>query len=323
MIKLNKKYIDLFFNKSRTKDSKYYKELYNYLEQSYTNTLPKYKIKELPINIELTNNQFMSNNIKKHINNLKYYHIVSANINNNSVTIHIYHSNNIDEFVKIILTYIQFMYNVSNYNKDIFITYYLTNCKKILKNKILTQDEVNTGSSNMNEIIIWRKEEVYKTTIHELMHQMNLDYRDDPIEIIKYYQKKYNCISETMNTFEAYTDMWAILINVYLSTKLLNNNYKFFVEMINLEQLFTHYQANKILKLNKNYNKYINVLAYYVLKAELFQSLPKVLKFLNNTIKLDSVNNYFQFLMKLPRLKEVDYKIKTNTLKMSITEISI
>ena len=64
MIKLNKKYIDLFFNKSRTKDSKYYKDLYNYLEQSYTNTLPKYKIKELPINIELTNNQFMSNNIK-------------------------------------------------------------------------------------------------------------------------------------------------------------------------------------------------------------------------------------------------------------------
>ena len=53
MIKLNKKYIDLFFNKSRTKDSKYYKDLYNYLEQSYTNTLPKYKIKELPININL------------------------------------------------------------------------------------------------------------------------------------------------------------------------------------------------------------------------------------------------------------------------------
>jgi len=44
MIRLNKKYIDLFFNKSGTKYSKYYKELYNYLEQSCTNTLPKYKI---------------------------------------------------------------------------------------------------------------------------------------------------------------------------------------------------------------------------------------------------------------------------------------
>ena len=55
MIKLNKKYIDLFFNKSRTKDSKYYKELYNYLNQSYTNTLPKYKIQMLPINIDVSN----------------------------------------------------------------------------------------------------------------------------------------------------------------------------------------------------------------------------------------------------------------------------
>jgi len=322
MIRLNKKYIDLFFNKSRTKDSKYYKELYNYLNQSYIDITPKYTIQELPINIKLNVNQFMSNNIKRHITNLKYYHLLEAIINNNKVTIHIYHSNNIDEFVRIILTYIQFMYNLSNYNKDIFITYYLTNCKKILKNKILTQDEVNTGSSNMHEIIIWRKEEVYKTTIHELIHQMNLDYRDDPIEIIKYYQNKYNCISGTINTFEAYTDMWAILINVYLTTKLLNNNYKFFVEMINLEKLFTLYQGNKILVLNNNYNKHTNVLAYYVLKAELFQSLPKVLKFLNNKIKLDSVDNYFQFLMKLPKLKEVDYKIKTNTLRMSITEIN-
>ena len=323
MIKLNKKYIDLFFNKSRTKDSKYYKELYNYLNQSYTSVLPKYKIQDYPINIQQFNNQFISNNIKLHITKLKYYHLVEAIINNNKITIHIYHNNNINEFIRIILTYIQFMYNVSNYNKDIKITYYLTNCKKTLKNKILTSDEVNTGSSSIVDITIWRKEEVYKTTVHELIHLMNLDYRDDSIDIIKYYQKKYNCVSDTMNTFEAYTDMWAILINVYLTTKLLNNNYKFFIEMINLEQLFTHYQANKILKLNKNYNKYTSVLAYYIIKAELFQNLPKVLKFLNNKIKLNSVDSYFQFLMKLPKLKDVDYKVKTNTLRMSITEISI
>ena len=55
MIKLNKKYIDLFFNKSRTKDSKYYKELYNYLNQFYTGILPKYKIQDYPINIQQFN----------------------------------------------------------------------------------------------------------------------------------------------------------------------------------------------------------------------------------------------------------------------------
>ena len=58
-----------------------------------------------------------------------------------------------------------------------------------MKNKILTINEVNTGSSSIMDINIWRKEEVYKTTIHELIHFMNLDYKKDTLDMIKHYQK--------------------------------------------------------------------------------------------------------------------------------------
>ena len=44
----------------------------------------------------------------------------------------------------------------------------------------------------------------------------------------------------------------------------------------------------KILNLNKNYNKYTSVLPYYVIKAELFNQLPKTLKIINNSKQFQS-----------------------------------
>ena len=111
------------------------------------------------------------------------------------------------------------MYNISNYGKDIIINYYLTENDKnigIGRNKILTTDNVNTGSSSIDNIDIWRKEELLKTTIHELIHHMDLDYRDESDIIIEKYKEKYLINSVRINSFEAYTDYWAILINIFL-----------------------------------------------------------------------------------------------------------
>jgi hypothetical protein len=112
--------------------------------------------------------------------------------------------------------------------------------------------------------------------------------------------------------------MWAILINSYLCTKLLKNPYRFFVNCINLEKTFVEYQSHKIIKLDKDYNRYTNVLSYYIIKAELFRNLPKTLKVLECRIKL--TNKYFKYLTSLQKIVPTK-KFNDKTLRMSIIEI--
>ena len=102
---------------------------------------------------------------------------------------HIYHNDDITHFIRIALTYINFMYILSGSTKRLTITYYLTDNKKVQRNRILTPDEVNTGSTDLSGVTIWRKEEVYNTTIHELIHFFKLDLFD--IYIFKYNYKNY------------------------------------------------------------------------------------------------------------------------------------
>ena len=307
----SKNYINKFINKTNVKDSKYYKQLYTYLNSYYTAELPKYSIKQVSKKHNIL--EYIPTSLVKSIHRLKKYHIVKTD----KITMHIYHNINLDNFVKIALTYIQFMYKLSGSTKDMTITYYLINNKKIQKNNILTRDEVNTGLTDLSNIYIWRLEEVFKTTIHECIHFFELDYKDTEI-VTKHYTNKYECTSDTIKTYEGYVDFWAILINSFLATKLLNNPYKFFVNAINLEKTFIEHQSHKILRLNKNYNKYTPVLSYYVIKAELFLNLPKTLKILD---KIQVTNEYFEYLLKLPIITPTK-KINDTTLRMSIIEIA-
>ena len=306
-------YIHKFTSKMDVKDSKYYKQLFQYFNSYYSSEVPTHTLTEHSVSINLPDNRFISTNIRKSIHRLQKYHIVKSN----RVTMHIYHNDDITHFIRIALTYINFMYNLSGSTKRLTITYYLTDNKKVRRNRILTPDEVNTGSTDSFGVTIWRKEEVYKTTIHELIHFFKLDYRDDK-KITEYYRHKYNCISETINSFEAYVDFWAILINSFLCTKLLKNPYMFFVNCLNLEKTFVEYQSHKIIKLDRDYNRYTNVLPYYIIKAELFRDLPKTLKVLE--CRMGLTDKYFEYLRGLHKI--VPKKRFTDpTLRMSIVEI--
>ena len=148
------KFINNFISKTNVKDSIYYKKLYTYLNKYYNRGLPKHTIVEKPVQFNLQENIFMSQTITNNIYKLKKYHLLKTNINNCNITIHIYHNNDLTNFIRIVLSCIQFMYNLSNSKKNLIITYYLTNCKKTMKNKILTINEVNTGSSSIMDINI-------------------------------------------------------------------------------------------------------------------------------------------------------------------------
>ena len=317
------------------------KKIYNYFESKYSSNDVEYSIIECN-NYNDLNNSYISNEIKKSIHKLKNCHSINSKINNNLVNIIIYHNEeNIEKAIKIILKYIQFMYNLSNYDKNINIIYYLTENEKKIKDKrniILNPNNVNTGSSSIDNIQIWRKEELLKTTIHELIHHMNLDYRNDTIDIINNYKNKYNISSNTINSFESYVDFWAILINIFLCSKILNNPYEFFIKVIYLEIYFITFQAQKVLYITRtnnkeivDINKYTNILSYYIIKAELFQNINKTLSVMYYNIKIKNIKEYLEYLKSLKKINNNNNRFSHmnknsyiyKTMRMSICSIDI
>lgn len=340
--------INKFLGKYNINNTKDLKILYNILEDNYSNNIVKYNIINKYVNNDIKiNNPFISDNIIKEIKKLKRYTYIYSKIYNNDIKLYIYHNEeNIQNFINKILIYIKFMYKISNYKNDLIIKYYLTNCRKKVKkdknrNHIFTTDEINTGSSSIKEINIWRKEEVLKTTIHELIHYMNLDYRNDTDDIINYYKKAYKCSSNIMNTFESYTDFWAILINIYLCSKLLNNPFKFFKSMLEIEISFTIYQCQKILYLSRNkkdtlvdFNKYTNIISYYFIKYSLYESIGKsnkciinyILKYNINLFTIKNLDNYFNYLKKLKIININNKRFNKSmieSMRMSVCDIEL
>ena len=169
-------------------------------------------------------------------------------------------------------------------SKELNVKLYLTPFKKILPkdiNKILGPNEVNTGFSNIgcrnkSEIVIYRKEEWFKVLIHELIHNLNLDFAlIDNSEC----REKFNSILKLDINYEineTYCEIWARIILTLIASDLKSENYSefknIFDRLIIDEILFSQEQAVKILKMVDkvdNYKEDTNAYAYYVLTSGL------------------------------------------------------
>lgn len=164
------------------------------------------------------------------------------------------------------------------------IEIYLSNCKKELQEgNIIKPKSVNTGSTYPGHIItLWRKEEVYKVLIHELVHYLFLDIFDYQDEI-KYIYDKINLGNKITNPNEAYTEYVAVILFIYWYYKTHNFDIslkKFMKRRLIIELGWSFYQIAKILKFFKCYkcyqdlfstkcifNQTTNVLSYYILKT--------------------------------------------------------
>ena len=99
-------------------------------------------------------------------------------------------------------------------------------------NNYITKNEVNSGSCSSDTINIWRKEEILKVTLHECIHLLNYDLKNEDNFLKEHYRKRYNITSKKMNIFEAYTEIWSELINIYLIVKLQKGNKHLFSKYI-------------------------------------------------------------------------------------------
>ena len=287
-------------------------------------------------------NPFISKEISHNINSLNSNYNLILKINNNQVTINIYHNEkNINKFVSNIIIVVSYIVHLLKKKVgNININYYLTDYKKVIDGNLedgLNHGHVNNGccSPMTNTIDIWRKEEVMKVTIHELFHLFNCDKSmNDNSFIINMYKNRYNINSERVNTFEAYTEIWANILNCYFLSK---NDYKKFVKYIYLEKQWASMQASKIFYLTNldkkhevDINKYTNVLAYFIIRCELYNDFKLFIKYFGSNICCDS-NKYFLFLKNINKCKMDDKFIKKiskknyiyKSLRMSGMEINL
>ena len=311
-------------------------DLYQYFENINLNYKIINNYKSVNSSIQFDKNKFLSNNLKDSIELLKYSTNFSFLSNDIYYKITIYHkkTTKIISLIKYIIIYISFISSFSTQKKTVTINYFLTNRKKTMNNKkIFSSNEVNSGSANMyNEINIWRKEELLKLTIHELLHILNVDIPNKfNLELLEYYNTKYNLEMNSINLTEAYVEFWAVIMNVYLYTKIINNSIHNFIKNIKKEQKFNYIQYSKILKISsKNMNQYTHVFSYYILKYELFHNLSKILQFSffeNDKLIYLKKNKLTKFITLLKNLEFIPVKkvMKNNkyytTMRMTLLEV--
>jgi len=223
-------------------------------------------------------------------------------------------TNGLNGYVRMIYAWLTLCGTYSSKTCAKSLTIYIYNTpfnKSLPDNKMttLSSEHVNTAYTSScvpeGEIVIFRNEEWFKVLIHETFHTFGLDFSGDSntIKIINDGIKKLFPIKSEINSYEAYTETWARILNCcFYSYNALENKKdknQFIINStfcLELERMFTLYQCNKVLRfmglqytdicnsgekyssLRKNlYKENTNVFAYYVVSA-IF------------------MNNYFEFL---------------------------
>jgi hypothetical protein len=205
--------------------------------------------------------------------------------------------------------------------------------------KNLGINEINSAvtifpqDNNHNIIGIFRKEEMLKSIIHEMIHCMDIDDRHFNID----FSKIFNIPNEPdFKVFEAYTEMLAVVINTMLLSYETDNrsNWRLFKRGIASELKFTLFQIAKILvhygftniaEFNQPYNcnkfqQTTSVFSYFFIKGALLFQLEYFMDLINkygscdkkNILKWDNENMhilnrlYVDFSQQPDFLKNID-----------------
>ena len=235
------------------------------------------------------------------------------------------------EYIKLIFLWFIFAvpYSTTKCSKIINVNLYLTDYLKTLPASsinILSPININTGytrrCSRDSNIVIYRKEEWFKVLIHESMHYLALDidigYKYNLYDIFKLTYEQ-----TSMKIDEAYAEIWARMINIYILSYKSTSDFVSFKSVsdkyFNLERVYSCYQACKVLKfiglnyydlvntndqismLKRNlYKENTNVFSYYILTCILMDNPYKFIIWCynNNTnmIKLAPLINIELFL---------------------------
>ena len=171
--------------------------------------------------------------------------------------------------------------------------------KNINRNIAIGPNNVNGGLCyfNYNIIILWRKEELKKVIIHELLHSLKVDKElivND--HIFKSYMKNSFKLNKHFGVNESYTETLACIYNIILTVILdkliITSNHlktiynyleiEIFYALVKTSQILNYYKFTSIKDLlihsDKRINQESNVFSYYILKCFILYNFNDVFK---------------------------------------------
>ena len=204
------------------------------------------------------------------------------------------------------------------------VVVYPTKSKKDFKNttseKKLGPSNVNSGvttiyfdSTTTNKTTVFRREELGKLLIHELVHNLEFDFGFNDIDNITDLHKYFNVPRGSKILLnEAYTETVAVIINAIICCIEGGKTLVSLEKFLKLELMFNLFQTAKILdfygfsdanEINMpddtlgRFNQETNVLSYFYLKTALLHNLSNFIDFVDN--------NSYNFCLSSPQTLKV------------------
>ena len=172
---------------------------------------------------------------------------------------------------------------LSDYKKEFF--------RDWCANNDIEQKDVNTGyATHDGQVVLYRKEELLKVLVHELIHALQFDKEIATIEPT-YKKQKGISSQKTIRLTETFTEFWACVINCYLVAEKIEDTseqvFCRFIHYLECEVAFSIIQMLKFMMslhwipsqkkaistLTKQTDKHTNVFSYYFLKTHLLMNI--------------------------------------------------
>jgi len=351
-----------FTNKTNAIFNSLYNEMliaYNFVKKQKPY---KYTVKKITSPFQITkpktfNTKSFPEIIRNHIDDMTVSEIsYSFSLYDRNITVHFIVENEITEHeMNVYNRYVEsiaiWLYIVNIYAskecvKSINIYLYFTSLLKKLPSSndyVLGENNVNTAFTTTcpidSEIVIFRKEEWFKVLIHETFHNFGLDFSSMSCEAINNCILNIFPVNSQVNSYEAYTEFWAEILNgLFCSFFELKNksnineflsNAEFY---INFERFYSLFQMVKTLQFmgltykelysksehakiyrDKLYKENTNVLSYFVLKTILINNFQGFISWCdkNNLSLLDfkkterNQNEFCEFIRKNYKSKSI------------------
>lgn len=309
-------------NKYSSEVKIFYINLYDIFKSiKYKEVFNKEDSREIEKNfdIKLSSGKFMSEEIRRYINNKRNVRVrYKLRILNREIEIEFFlfevDNFNLEKYIDYLDNRINMMrlvlyFMIKNSNKEcnnkLQIIIYLTELEKRLpkkKGEILGPENVNSGYSYVciksGLIVVFRREEWYKVFIHECMHSFGMEFSTMNLKEINRELGEIFKIKVEINLFEAYTEFWAELLNIGVISYVNNvrNKGKYLKDVekfLDIERFYSVFQAKKILEYNRveyknileketKYDENSSIFSYYVIKAIMMINIDRIVAWCKN-----------------------------------------
>lgn len=272
---------------------------------------------------------YMSTRMRQHITLKSWWHLHRETMyDGTSTCIDIYTAKPnafTQKLVQMINFYITALNKIKRKDK-VNIIIFLTNLRKRFPssfNDEITEDNVNSGvtffDKKHDHILIYRREEIFKVLLHELIHLYRLDFHS--------YDSKYDervlatrkfCLHQTniphnmanpLAMYEGFTDTIACIGNIIAYVLFQNNKTSLsqnalkqkIQELIQKEKRHYMEQASRILAFYRHREcvpENTHIFSYFFIKAYLFDNLQQLDKMMkeNKGVALDTVQKQERYL---------------------------